>query len=111
MQHFEVLPCLQAWQDPSSCVAVRQNSRGSEPIDVLEVVSSGPAHKHAERVFRDLARPIGALNAARLEQVLARFKSFADTDVPPFHYGMHSQQRCTPALILDPCACCRFALL
>jgi hypothetical protein len=31
----------------------------------------------------------GALNATRLEQILARFRSFSldDTSMPPFHYG------------------------
>src|SRR5687767_3410805 len=31
---------------------------------------------------------IGALNPTRLEQILERFKSFSDANIPPFHYGL-----------------------
>jgi Beige/BEACH domain/Neurobeachin beta propeller domain len=39
------------------------------------------------RVYRDLSRPVGALNPERLEQILARYQAFDDPDVPKFHYG------------------------
>ena len=39
--------------------------------------------------YRDLSKPMGALNEARLQQFLQRYKSFSDLDVPPFHYGSH----------------------
>jgi hypothetical protein len=39
--------------------------------------------------FRDLSKPMGALNEARLQQFLQRYRSFSDMDVPPFHYGSH----------------------
>jgi hypothetical protein len=34
--------------------------------------------------FRDLSKPMGALNEERLEQFLERFESFRDSDMPPF---------------------------
>jgi hypothetical protein len=34
--------------------------------------------------FRDLSRPMGALNEERLEQFLDRFESFRESDMPPF---------------------------
>ena len=40
-------------------------------------------------VYRDLSKPVGALNPERLESILERFECFGDADVPPFHYGSH----------------------
>lgn len=34
--------------------------------------------------YRDLSKPMGALNEERLEQFLERFESFRDSDMPPF---------------------------
>lgn len=42
--------------------------------------------------YRDLSKPMGAQNPARLEEYLDRFNSFAEnvaTDIPPFMYGSH----------------------
>ncbi|KAL7500214.1 hypothetical protein ACHAWT_008212 [Skeletonema menzelii] len=39
--------------------------------------------------FRDLSKPIGALNEQRLEELLDRFSSFDDPTMPPFMYGSH----------------------
>lgn len=39
--------------------------------------------------FRDLTKPIGALNPERLEDFIERFKTFADPSIPPFMYGSH----------------------
>ena len=39
--------------------------------------------------FRDLSKPIGALNEQRLEELLERFNSFEDPTMPPFMYGSH----------------------
>ena len=36
--------------------------------------------------FRNLAKPVGALNAERLKQILERYESFQDPDIPPFMY-------------------------
>jgi hypothetical protein len=40
-------------------------------------------------VFRDLTKPIGALNPTRVNDVIARYTSFEDDVIPPFHYGSH----------------------
>ena len=42
-------------------------------------------------VYRDLARPMGALNPARLDQVTERYQQMdtIDSEIPPFHYGSH----------------------
>ena len=42
------------------------------------------------RSFRNLAKPVGALNAERLKQILERYESFQDPDIPPFMYGCTS---------------------
>ncbi|GJP47283.1 hypothetical protein CLOM_g6504 [Closterium sp. NIES-68] len=39
--------------------------------------------------FRDLSKPVGALDAARLEKFIERYHSFADPIIPKFHYGSH----------------------
>ncbi|XP_077235133.1 WD-40 repeat family protein / beige-like protein [Tasmannia lanceolata] len=39
--------------------------------------------------FRDLSKPIGALNADRLEKFQERYSSFDDPVIPKFHYGSH----------------------
>ena len=60
-----------------------------DPIDILEVIRAGPSHPDTARVFRDLRKPMGALDPQRLEQILERFNTFFDTSIPPFHYGSH----------------------
>ncbi|KAL7565117.1 hypothetical protein ACA910_005124 [Epithemia clementina (nom. ined.)] len=42
-----------------------------------------------KRNFRDLSKPVGALNPDRLEEFLERFETFADPSIPPFMYGSH----------------------
>lgn len=39
--------------------------------------------------FRDLTKPIGALNPNRLQDFIERFSTFADPSIPPFMYGSH----------------------
>jgi hypothetical protein len=39
--------------------------------------------------FRDLSKPVGALNPQRLDEFVERFNSFADPFIPPFMYGSH----------------------
>lgn len=41
------------------------------------------------KVYRDLSKPVGALNPARLERYLERYKYFDDPVIPKFHYGSH----------------------
>ena len=40
--------------------------------------------------FRDMSKPMGALNASRLEDFMERFETFQDPTIPPFMYGSHS---------------------
>jgi hypothetical protein len=39
--------------------------------------------------FRDLSKPVGALNSVRLEEIKERFDSFDSDIMPPFMYGSH----------------------
>ena len=39
--------------------------------------------------FRDLTKPVGALNPDRLKDFIERFSTFADPFIPPFMYGSH----------------------
>lgn len=43
-------------------------------------------------VYRDLSKPMGALNANRLRDFLDRYESFSESetmDIPAFMYGSH----------------------
>lgn len=40
-------------------------------------------------IYRDLSKPIGALNPSRLEEIIERYESFSDPVIPSFHYGSH----------------------
>ena len=40
-------------------------------------------------VYRDLRKPIGALNPNRLERITERYEFFDDPEIPKFHYGSH----------------------
>ncbi|KAJ6801021.1 BEACH domain-containing protein C2-like [Iris pallida] len=39
--------------------------------------------------YRDLSKPVGALNPDRLEKFQERYSSFEDPVIPKFHYGSH----------------------
>jgi len=39
--------------------------------------------------FRDMTKPMGALNEKRLEEFIERFETFSDPNIPPFMYGSH----------------------
>lgn len=41
------------------------------------------------RNYRDLSKPVGALETSRLEKFVERFESFVDDSIPRFHYGSH----------------------
>ncbi|KAG9307178.1 hypothetical protein G9A89_017006 [Geosiphon pyriformis] len=51
------------------------------------------------KVFRDLSKPVGALNQERLAQVLERYEGFEDPSgrIPKFHYGTHYSSAATVA--------------
>lgn len=48
--------------------------------------------------FRDLSKPIGALNRTRLKEIIDRFNSFDDESVPKFMYGSHYS---TAAIVIN----------
>ena len=39
--------------------------------------------------YRDLSKPIGALNPSRRQLFVDRYQNWDQSDVPPFHYGTH----------------------
>ncbi|CAM9650206.1 unnamed protein product, partial [Hapterophycus canaliculatus] len=42
-----------------------------------------------EKVYRDLKKPMGAVNPERLAEFIDRYRSFDDPDIPSFMYGSH----------------------
>ena len=44
---------------------------------------------HDRANFRDMTKPMGALNEERLVELLDRFNTFDDPSIPPFMYGSH----------------------
>lgn len=56
---------------------------------ILTDYSSPTIDLNNTSVFRDLSKPIGALNEARLQQFVERYESFDDPKIPKFHYGTH----------------------
>jgi hypothetical protein len=45
--------------------------------------------RRAIEVYRDLSKPVGALNPKRLEYFVERYAGFESPDIPKFHYGSH----------------------
>jgi WD40 repeat protein len=57
---------------------------------VLKDYQSTQLDLNNEEIYRDLSKPIGALNEQRLREILERYKSFGDDyDMPGFMYGSH----------------------
>ena len=56
---------------------------------VLSDYTSASIDLSKEEVFRDLSKPIGALNEERLEGFLERYHAMEGGDIPPFMYGSH----------------------
>nr|XP_023875244.1 BEACH domain-containing protein C2-like isoform X5 [Quercus suber] len=52
--------------------------------------------------YRDLSKPVGALNPDRLKKFQERYSSFEDPVIPKFHYGSHYSSAGTVGSIL-PC--------
>ncbi|KAG6514280.1 hypothetical protein ZIOFF_024628 [Zingiber officinale] len=48
--------------------------------------------------YRDLSKPIGALNPERLRKFQERYSSFEDPVIPKFHYGSHYSSAGTVAV-------------
>ncbi|KAL2621191.1 hypothetical protein R1flu_001396 [Riccia fluitans] len=56
---------------------------------ILSDYSSKVLNLDDPNVYRDLSKPIGALNTTRLEKFLERYENFDDPVIPKFHYGSH----------------------
>ncbi|KAK9905588.1 hypothetical protein WJX75_002584 [Coccomyxa subellipsoidea] len=57
---------------------------------ILADYTSASLDLNSPAAFRDLSKPVGALNEKRLHFFRERYDSLqADPDVPPFHYGSH----------------------
>ncbi|CAJ0899985.1 13727_t:CDS:10 [Entrophospora sp. SA101] len=54
------------------------------------------------KIYRDLSKPIGAVNPTRLEQFVERYESFYDPSgrIKQFHYGTHYSSAATVACYL-----------
>lgn len=55
-----------------------------------------------EEIYRDLSKPVGALDAARLERFVERYNTFEDPSgkIKKFHYGTHYSSAATVAFYL-----------
>ncbi|ORX99376.1 beach-domain-containing protein [Basidiobolus meristosporus CBS 931.73] len=51
-------------------------------------------------VYRDLSKPVGALNETRLQQFVERYNYFDDPCIPKFHYGTHYSSAASVAFYL-----------
>lgn len=56
---------------------------------VLADYSSEILDFNKSSTFRDLSKPIGALDSKRFEVFEDRYRSFCDPDIPSFYYGSH----------------------
>ncbi|VFQ86787.1 unnamed protein product [Cuscuta campestris] len=56
---------------------------------VLSDYSSETLDLNKSSTYRDLSKPVGALDPKRLEVFEDRYRSFCDPDIPSFYYGSH----------------------
>lgn len=56
---------------------------------VLQDYTSAELDLSNPSTFRDLSKPIGALNPDRLANFVQRYETFDDPEIPPFMYGSH----------------------
>ncbi|CAN4122405.1 unnamed protein product [Withania somnifera] len=56
---------------------------------VLADYSSETLDFNKSSTFRDLSKPVGALDAKRFEVFEDRYRNFCDADIPSFYYGSH----------------------
>ncbi|KAK9165680.1 hypothetical protein Scep_000871 [Stephania cephalantha] len=56
---------------------------------VLADYSSTKLDFNKSSTFRDLSKPVGALDAKRFEVFDDRYRNFSDPDIPSFYYGSH----------------------
>ncbi|OMO50809.1 hypothetical protein CCACVL1_30251 [Corchorus capsularis] len=56
---------------------------------VLADYSSEVLDFNKSSTFRDLSKPVGALDSKRFEMFEDRYRNFCDPDIPSFYYGSH----------------------
>ncbi|CAM8878100.1 unnamed protein product [Rhodiola kirilowii] len=56
---------------------------------VLADYTSNTLDFNKSATFRDLSKPVGALDSKRLEVFEDRYRNFSDPDIPSFYYGSH----------------------
>jgi len=56
---------------------------------ILADYKSASIDLNDETVYRDLSKPVGALNPKRLQYFVERYEGFESPDIPKFHYGSH----------------------
>ncbi|XP_024540202.1 BEACH domain-containing protein B isoform X1 [Selaginella moellendorffii] len=56
---------------------------------ILSDYSSEALDLSSPSVYRDLAKPVGALDEKRFQVFEERYNNFTDPDIPSFHYGSH----------------------
>ncbi|KAL0481844.1 hypothetical protein AKO1_011376 [Acrasis kona] len=56
---------------------------------IIKDYTSNTIQLNNPRIYRDLSKPIGALDQNRLNNLLERYDSFNDPYIPKFHYGSH----------------------
>jgi hypothetical protein len=67
------------------------NDLGQYPVFpwILQCYGDPTVHLEDPKSYRDLTKPVGALNSDRLAAFMERYKSFEDPEIPPFMYGSH----------------------
>lgn len=67
------------------------NDPGQYPVFpwILSDYTSKKIDLNDPKVYRDLSKPVGALEPKRLQQFLDRWESFVDDSIPKFLYGSH----------------------
>lgn len=67
------------------------NDFGQYPVFpwILSCYGAATVHLEDPKSYRDLTKPVGALNPERLASFMERFQSFVDPEIPPFMYGSH----------------------
>ena len=74
---------------------------------VLADYTSPSLDLHAAASYRDLYKPVGALNEKRRLEFQDRFESLKeDPEIPPFHYGSHYSSAGGYMLCLLICLVC-----
>jgi len=78
-------------QHLNTCAGRSYNDINQYPVFpwILTDYKSSTIDLDDPRVYRDLSKPIGALNEDRFEIYAERYATFDDPDIPAFHYGSH----------------------